>query len=128
MGHAVLIMATSLTTLPSWAAEAKANADIAKGQAIFEQRCMICHAATTAPSGPAVGPHLVGVVGRKAAAVDWFTQYSAALKASGLTWDAKTLDEFLVNPMSKVPGTTMPMPLPDAKERADVIGYLATLK
>jgi cytochrome c2 len=27
-----------------------------------------------------------------------------------------------------VPGTTMPMPLPDDKERADVIAYLSTLK
>ncbi len=30
--------------------------------------------------------------------------------------------------MSKVPGTQMVMPVPDAKNRADVIAYLATLK
>ena len=40
----------------------------------------------------------------------------------------ETLDEFLAMPMQKVPGTTMPMMLPDAKERADVIAYLASLK
>jgi cytochrome c2 len=30
--------------------------------------------------------------------------------------------------MVKVPGTMMPMSLPDAKERADVIAYIATVK
>ena len=41
---------------------------------------------------------------------------------------AKTLDEFLVNPTTKVPGTMMLIPVPDAKTRADIIAYLATLK
>jgi cytochrome c len=45
-----------------------------------------------------------------------------------VTWSAKTLDEFLIMPMQKVPGTTMPMMLPDAKERGDVVAYLLTLK
>jgi cytochrome c len=89
---------------------------------------MICHGVTKTPSGPVVGPHMVGIVGRKAAAAEGFTQYSAALKGSGLTWDVKTLDEFLAMPTSKVPGTTMPMMIADSKERADVIGYLATVK
>lgn len=102
--------------------------DVENGKAIFEQRCMICHAASTTPSGPEVGPHLVGIVGRKAAAVEYFTQYSDALKRSRLVWDVKTLDEFLTMPAAKVPGTAMPMTIPDAKERADVIGYLGTLR
>ena len=46
---------------------------------------------------------------------------------SGLTWDAATLDHFLTNPMQAVPGTLMPMPIPDAGNRADVITYLSTL-
>ena len=54
--------------------------------------------------------------------------YSPALKKYGVTWNAKTLDEFLVMPMQKVPGTTMPMMLPDAKERGDVIAYLSSIK
>jgi cytochrome c len=54
--------------------------------------------------------------------------YSEALKKSGLTWNPKTLSEFLIMPMQKVPGTVMPMMLPDDKERADVIAYLGTLK
>ncbi len=45
-----------------------------------------------------------------------------------MKWSEKTLSDFLLNPMTKVPGTTMPMMLPDDKERADVIAYLAGLK
>jgi cytochrome c len=67
-------------------------------------------------------------MGRKAATVEGFPMYSPALKGSGITWNAKLLDEFLANPMGKVPGTMMVISLPDAKERADVIAYLATLK
>ena len=39
-----------------------------------------------------------------------------------------TLDEFLVNPSAKVPGTAMAGVLTDPQQRADVIAYLATLK
>src|SRR6202035_5031599 len=47
---------------------------------------------------------------------------------SVLVWDAATLDHFLTDPAKAVPGTTMPIPLPDAGMRADLIAYLATLK
>ncbi len=66
-------------------------------------------------------------MGRQAASLPHFT-YTAALKASGFTWDTATLNHFLTNPMVAVPGTTMPMPVPDAQNRADVIAYLSTLK
>ncbi len=78
--------------------------------------------------GPHEGPNLVGVVGRNAASEPGFTLYSPALKASRLTWNKKTLDKFLMNPGEKVPGTLMPMQIPDKKMRADVVAYLATLK
>jgi cytochrome c len=115
-----------LASLPAAAAGAKA--DVENGKTIFSQRCGICHAVSNAPGGPVAGPSMVGIVGRKAATVEGFAMYSAALKGSGLTWSAKTLDEFLTMPMQKVPGTTMPMMLPDAKERGDVIAYMNTLK
>lgn len=103
-------------------------ANVANGKTIFEQRCGICHAVTKDPGGPVAGPSMVGLIGRKAAAEPGFTMYSPALKKYGVTWNAKTLDEFLTMPMQKVPGTTMPMMLPDAKERADVIAYLSSIK
>jgi len=113
-------------SLPAGAAGAKA--DVENGKTIFTQRCGICHAVSDAPGGPVAGPSMVGIVGRKAATVPGFSMYSPALKGSGLTWNTKSLDEFLTMPMQKVPGTTMPMMLPDAKERTDVIAYMGTLK
>jgi cytochrome c2 len=100
---------------------------VANGQTIFEQRCGICHAVSKEPGGPVAGPNMVGLIGRKAASEATFSMYSPALKKYGVTWSAKTLDEFLVMPMQKVPGTTMPMMLPDAKERTDVIAYLTSI-
>jgi cytochrome c len=120
--------ASLLAIVLSLAATSAFAADAGNGKTIFEQRCGICHAVTKEPGGPVAGPSMVGVVGRKAASAADFTMYSPALKKYGVTWNAKTLDEFLTMPMQKVPGTTMPMMLPDAKERADVIAYMATLK
>lgn len=102
--------------------------DAENGQTIFTQRCGICHAVNNEPGGPVAGPNMVGLVGRKAASAPGFAMYTQALKSYGVTWNAKTLDEFLISPMTKVPGTIMPMMLPDNKERADVIAYLSTLK
>jgi cytochrome c len=75
-----------------------------------------------------VGPSLVGVYGRKAASLPGY-DYSAALKASGLVWNAANLDAWLTDPSKLVPGTKMAftgIATPDL--RADVIAYLATLK
>jgi cytochrome c2 len=123
--NASLLALAVVFAAPAFAAD---KADIKNGETIFAQRCGICHAVSSAPGGPIVGPNMVGLVGRKAASVADFTMYSPALKKYGVTWNAKTLDAFLVNPMTVVPGTTMPMMLPDPKERGDVIGYLSTLK
>ena len=101
-----------------------------RGQQFFQSTCAICHSPTLGPGNTLIikqGPTLLGVMGRKAGSSPHFN-YTQALKDSGLTWDATTLDHFLTDPMKAVPGTTMPLPLPDAHLRADVISYLATLK
>jgi cytochrome c len=103
-------------------------ADAANGKAVFDRLCVICHATSTEPGGPPTGPTLAGVVGRKAASVKEFAMYTPALKGHNVTWNDTTLDAFLANPMTTVPGTMMVMPVSDARERADVIAYLKTLK
>ena len=119
-----LLAVTALLAAPTaFAADAEA------GKAVFAKyACGTCHSISTEPGGPAVGPTLAGVVGRKAASVKEFPMYTAALKNHSVIWDEKTLGEFLVNPMAKVPGTSMVMLVTDATERANVIAYLATLK
>jgi len=101
--------------------------DIEHGKTTFNTMCGVCHSVQET-GGPNLGPNLLGVVGRKAGSEPDFTMYSPALKDSGITWKKKTLDKFLLNPSAKVPGTLMPMQIDDDNTRADVVGYLATLK
>jgi glucose/arabinose dehydrogenase len=101
-----------------------------RGQQFFQTTCAICHSASLGPGNSLIikqGPTLLGVMGRTAGTSPHFN-YTQALKDSGLVWDAATLDHFLTDPMKAVPGTAMPIPLPDAGLRANVIAYLATLK
>lgn len=104
--------------------------DVARGQAYFQISCAVCHSPALGPDNTVIikqGPSLVGVVGRAAGSSPHFN-YTKAMRESRLTWDAATLNKFLANPMAVMPGTTMPMPVPDADHRADVIAFLSTLK
>jgi cytochrome c2 len=98
----------------------KPAGDAAAGEDLFLDRCAMCHVA----EGGGQGPSLKGVYGRKAASAPGFA-YSAALKASGVTWTAPQLDRFLTNPGAAIPGTAMPITVPDPKQRADLIAYFA---
>jgi cytochrome c len=97
-----------------------AKGDAAAGEDLFLDRCAMCHIA----EGGGQGPSLKGLYGRKAASVPGFA-YSPALKASGVTWTAPELDRFLTNPGAAIPGTAMPITVPDAKQRADLIAWFA---
>jgi cytochrome c len=119
-----VIVATCMASALSAAAP---KPDIENGKTTFSAMCGVCHSVQKT-GGPNQGPNLLGLVGRKAGSQPAFTQYSAALKASGITWSTRALDKFLVNPGARVPGTFMPMQIPDDRTRADVIAYLATLK
>jgi len=90
------------------------------GQKIFASRCAGCHALDKT----VVGPALAGVVGRKAASEAGYPSYSAALKASGIVWDAASLDKWLASAQQDVPGALMPVSIGDARTRADIIAYL----
>ena len=88
------------------------------------QRCAACHSLRPDPDNPA--PHLSGVVGRRAGAVEGF-RYSDAMRRAGrrgLVWDAPTLERFLSDPEAVVPGTDMPFQGGGAAERAAVIDWL----
>jgi glucose/arabinose dehydrogenase len=98
-------------------------ADVAAGKALFQQRCVVCHTAEPNDDGGARGPSLIGVFGRHASGDPSFG-YSDALNSSNLTWDARTLDQFLASPSKVAPGTAMSVSVTDKTRRANLIAYL----
>jgi cytochrome c len=122
-----LFVLAALLTAPA-AYAGGANGDAAKGKEVFEASgCPACHGVTKEDNAK-VGPNLVGVVGRRAGTTKSLLGPSENLTKYGVIWSAETLDEFLVNPSAKAPGTAMAGILTDPQQRADVIAYLSTLK
>ena len=124
-----ILLLIGLGTGNEAAAQVPSAGDSGKGEIFFQQNCAICHANSTGPGNASIvrqGPSLVGVLGRHAGTVPNFN-YTKALSGSGLIWDSATLDKFLTSPAIAVPGTTMPIPVPDEGNRHNVIAYLSTL-
>lgn len=89
------------------------------GLTLFEKRCGGCHAMDREKEGPRLG----GVYGRRAGSVTTF-QYSKELKDSRITWDAGTLDRWLIDTEKVVPGNDMTFHVESAEERREIIAYL----
>jgi cytochrome c len=99
-----------------------AAADPAMGQ----RQYIVCQACHSVDAGGAhkVGPNLHGIFGRAAGQAEGF-MYSSALRDSGITWDAATMDEWLAGPSMMVPGTIMVFAgVNDPVQRANLIAYL----
>jgi len=112
--------ALGLMAFAATATAAPAQGDPAAGAVVYE-RCAACHALAY----DRTGPRHCGVVGRRAGSVAGFA-YSEAMRRSGIVWTREALDRFLTDPLRAVPGTAMGYAgIPDAKERADLIAYLA---
>ncbi len=100
---------------------ALAEGDAAAGEKVFK-KCKACH--TFDPGKKKIGPHLKGVVGRKAGSVEGY-KYSKAMAAADITWDEANLDEFLTKPKAFVKKTKMSFGgLKKEGQRADLIAYL----
>lgn len=98
-----------------------AEGDPTKGEKVYK-KCKTCHSLEAGKNK--VGPHLNGVIGREAGAVEGF-KYSSAMADSGLVWDEETLDLFLAKPKEVVPKTKMAFPgLKKETDRQDVIAYM----
>ena len=95
-----------------------AAGDDVHGETVYRQ-CMACHTLDK----NAIGPKHRDVFGRHAGSVADY-DYSAALKAANIVWDETTLDAWLTNPQTLVPGSKMFFALKSAQDRADVIAFL----
>ena len=114
-----LLLAAALVASAAAGGAEKSAPDAARGEQVYA-RCLACHALAY----DRVGPRHCGLFGRRAGSVPQFS-YSPAMKQSGIVWNDKTLDRFLMQPLKMVPGSAMTYDgVADAKERADLIAYL----
>lgn len=93
--------------------------DPVHGKEVFQKRCTGCHAMTEDREGP----RLQGVFGRVCGKVDGFV-YSEALMKAHIVWDRASLERWLTDPDSLIPGNNMSFPVANARDRLDLIGYL----
>ncbi|WP_347337068.1 c-type cytochrome [Bradyrhizobium retamae] len=71
------------------------------------------------------GPSLADLWGRRAGTLPSFDRFSDALKSSGLTWDDRTLDQWLTDPKHLVPGNEMTFEgIKEDPARADLLAFL----
>jgi len=113
------ILFGAVCTILVIAASAK---DADRGRDTFEKRCTGCHALDKSK----VGPPLRGVYGRHAGSDSQFS-YSDAMKTTSVAWDESTLDRWLTDTESVIPGNDMAFRLNDPADRANIIAYLRGL-
>jgi cytochrome c len=99
-----------------------AAGDPARGALAYEARCGGCHSV----AADRIGPRHAGIAGRRAGSVPGF-DYSPALQRSAVVWKADTLERWLADPETLIPGQRMSYSLADRAMRADVIAYLLSL-
>lgn len=92
---------------------------LSTGIELFNRRCGGCHALDRDKEGPRLGD----VYGRVAGSVPSF-QYSDALKNAKITWNEKSLDEWLTDPEQLVPNNDMAFHLENSNERREIIAFL----
>ena len=117
--------ALALAALAAVYVPAASEAEEIDGEAAFNNACRTCH--STKPDDNRLGPHLNGIIGRKAGAAEGYA-YSAAMKGAGLTWDEATLDKFMANPDAVVQGNNMKpyTGIQDAAQRKAIVEFLNT--
>ncbi|HEX4582372.1 MAG TPA: heme-binding domain-containing protein [Acidobacteriaceae bacterium] len=99
--------------------QALTEGDALRGEDIFERRCTGCHAMEQNREGP----RLRGVFGRMSGAVTGF-DYSPALAKAHMVWDEATLEQWLADPETLVPGNNMEFHVAKPQERRDLIRFL----
>ncbi|GHC15578.1 c-type cytochrome [Aidingimonas halophila] len=95
--------------------------DHRQGERLFRDQCSGCHSLD--PGVHRAGPSLDGLIGRPAGDLDDF-DYSQAMQDAEHTWTTETLDAFLADPDTFVPGTAMVFWGLDETQRDQVIHYL----
>jgi cytochrome c len=110
---------TLVNARPLDATSSAVPGDAVRGKTVFEKRCTGCHTLEQ----NRVGPRLAGVYGRKSGTVPDFP-YSKELKQVGIVWGDRSLDAWLTDPDTLVPGNEMSFQVARQDERRDLIAFL----
>jgi len=105
-------------------AVAQGKGKVESPELAFNDYCRECHAFDKGDNR--LGPTLYGVFGRKAGTLPGY-DFSISLKSSNITWNTKTLDEWIANPNALIPGNNMGSVfsgVPDPATRAKIIAFL----
>jgi len=102
------------------------NEIVASGQLVFNNVCRTCHSIKEGDNR--LGPHMRGVIGRKAGSLPNYS-YSNAMRGANFVWDEENLERFIANPDESVPGNNMKPygGLASAESRVKLIAFLKTL-
>jgi cytochrome c oxidase subunit 2 len=118
--HALMdfkVVAVSEAEFNQWVSKMTApktvSADAAKGEQVFKDNCLSCHAVNAAGAG--LGPNLNGFANRTRI-------------AGFLAHDDEKLKEWIDDPQSVKPGSKMPAVGLDEAQLNDVVKYLNSLK
>ena len=105
-------------------AGAATAAQVEAGRRLFA-RCAGCHQVGS-NAGNVFGPHLNGIVGRRAGSVAGYA-YSPAMKASTVVWSQQKLVDFIRDSDKVVPGNKMRFfNFMSEKQVREIVSYLAT--
>ena len=126
------IIATTVLTvaLTGGALTAHAAGDAAAGAKVFKSSCARCHTIDEGGKNK-VGPNLFGVFGTTAGkrVASFEKRHSKAMKGSGIVWDEKSLDGFLMNPKKFLAKNRMTFPgVKKAGDRENLIAFLKAAK
>ncbi len=120
---ALALLLCALAPLPALALEG----DPERGRMVFAS-CRTCHYPEK-EVGHHNGPNLHGIFGKMAGSQPGFAYYSKALREAQFRWTPQLLDNWLANPDSFLPDSSMiARPIPKAQDRADLIAYLASFQ
>jgi cytochrome c len=129
LGRVAVLTGIASLLLPTFSAPeelAPQNADVAAGQQEFNNACRTCHSIREGDNR--LGPHVRGLIGRKAGSLPDYT-YSSAMKGADFVWDEEKLERFVANPDETIPGNNMKpyAGLASAESRSKLIAFLKML-
>src|SRR4029453_12579761 len=124
LGRVALLSGIAYLGLSTFSASE--DGDALSGQLVFNNACRTCHSIREGDNR--LGPHMRGIIGRKAGSLPDYS-YSSAMRGADFVWDEGNLERFIASPDEIVPGNAMKPygGLPSAESRAKLVAFLKTL-